>query len=117
LRLGLTRPALRAEFDVWKRRDLTGVELEYLYVDASHFRYHHGAWAEPVLVGYGITTTGKAVFLGLDGAATEWVDACLGLLRDLLGRALRPPPLVISDGAPGLIAALEQVFPHSLRQR
>jgi len=32
-------------------------------------------------------------------------------------RGLRAPLLVISDGAPGLIAAVELVFPHSLRQR
>ena len=106
-----------AEFDAWKARDLTDTELEYLYVDASHFRYHHGARAEPVLVAYGITTTGKPVFLGLDGASAESTDACLGFLRDLVGRGLRPPLLVISDGAPGLSAALDQVFPHSLRQR
>ncbi len=109
--------ALRGEFDAWKRRNLSAVELEYLYVDASHFRYHHGSRAEPVLVAYGITTTGKPIFLGLDGASAESVDACLGFLRDLVGRGLRPPLLVISDGAPGLIAALDQVFPHSLRQR
>ena len=30
---------------------------------------------------------------------------------------MRAPLLVISDGAPGLIAALDQVFGHSLRQR
>ena len=42
--------ALRGEFDAWKARDLSTVELEYLYVDASHFRYHHGSRAEPVLV-------------------------------------------------------------------
>ncbi len=36
---------------------------------------------------------------------------------DLVGRGLRSPLLVISDGAPGLIAAIEQVFPHGLRQR
>jgi putative transposase len=108
---------IRAEFDVWKGRDLSAVELEYLYVDASHFRYHQGSRAEPVLVAYGLTTTGKPVLLALDGASAESVEACLGFLRDLVGRGLRSPLLVISDGAPGLIAALEQVFPHSLRQR
>ena len=109
--------ALHGEFSAWKRRDLSAVELEYLYVDASHFRYHLGSRAEPVLVAYGITTTGKPIFLGLDGASAESHDACLGFLRDLVARGLRPPLLVISDGAPGLIAALDQVFPHGLRQR
>ena len=35
----------------------------------------------------------------------------------MVARGLRPPLLVVSDGAPGLIAAVELVFPHSLRQR
>jgi transposase-like protein len=39
------------------------------------------------------------------------------LLRDLKTRNLRDPLLVISDGAPGLIRAIEEVFPKSLRQR
>ena len=34
-----------------------------------------------------------------------------------LGRGLRPPLLVISDGAAGLISAAESVLPASLRQR
>jgi len=38
-------------------------------------------------------------------------------LNDLVDWGLRPPLLVVSDGAPGLIAAVELVFPHSLRQR
>jgi hypothetical protein len=39
------------------------------------------------------------------------------LLAELLGRGLRPPLLVISDGSPGLIGAAETVFRAALRQR
>jgi putative transposase len=35
----------------------------------------------------------------------------------MVARGLRPPLLVVSDGAPGLIGAVELVFPNSLRQR
>ncbi len=38
-------------------------------------------------------------------------------MSDLVERGLRPPLLGISDGAPGLIAALETTFRQSLRQR
>jgi putative transposase len=54
--------AIRDEFDGWRRRDLADVELEYLYLDGSHFRYHDGARAEPVLCAWGITTTGAPIF-------------------------------------------------------
>jgi putative transposase len=38
-------------------------------------------------------------------------------LADLTSRGLRSPVLVVSDGAPGLISAVEQAFPGALRQR
>jgi putative transposase len=109
--------AIRDEFDGWRRRDLADVELEYLYLDGSHFRYHDGARAEPVLCAWGITTTGAPVFLALDAASSESHDACVGFLRDLVARGLRAPLLVITDGAPGLIGAVERVYADSLRQR
>jgi putative transposase len=109
--------AIKDEFDAWRTRSLAEVELEYLYLDASHFKMHQGTRAEPVLCAWGITTDGKPVLLALDGANAESTDACLGFLRDLVARGLRPPLLVITDGASGLIGAVEQVFPHSLRQR
>jgi putative transposase len=46
--------AISREFDTWATRSLAGVKLDYLYLDATHFRYR----AEPVLVAYGVTTTG-----------------------------------------------------------
>ncbi len=109
--------AIKDEFDRWKSRDLTDIELDYLYLDGSHFRMHDGSPAEPVLVAWGITTDGKPVLVGLTTGSTESFDAWAGFLRDLTGRGLRPPLLVISDGAPGLIGAVEVVFAPSLRQR
>ncbi len=109
--------AIKDEFDRWKVRDLSDVELDYLYLDGSHFRMHDGSPAEPVLVAWGITTDGKPVLVGLSPGSTESFDAWADFLRDLTGRGLGPPLLIISDGAPGLIGAVEVVFPRSLRQR
>jgi putative transposase len=108
---------LAEEFTAWSGRRLDDVELDYLYLDGTSFRYHPGARAEPVLVAYGITTTGSPVFLGLAPAASEGHDPWEAFLADLTGRGLRPPVLVVSDGAPGLLSAVEQTFPGSLRQR
>jgi putative transposase len=109
--------AIAAEFTAWRTRDLAGIDPLYVFLDASHFRYHQGARAEPVLCAWAITADGKPVLLGLDGTSAESTDACLGLLRDLVTRGLTPPLLVATDGAPGLIAAVEQVWPTALRQR
>ena len=40
----------------------------------------------------------------------------LGLARDLIGRGLAAPMLIVADGAPGLIKAVEQCWPTSDRQ-
>ena len=109
--------AIKDELDIWKKRDLSEVALEYLFLDGSHFRMHDGARAEPVLAAWGITTEGRPVLVGLDTGASESTDAWKAFLEGMVTRGLRPPLLVISDGAPGLIGAVELVFPNSLRQR
>jgi putative transposase len=108
---------LRAEFDTWKRRDLSKVKLDYLYVDGSFFKMHPKAKAEPVLAAWGIDTDGKPVFLGLGPGATESTDAWRGFLQDMIDRGLCAPLLVISDGGKGLCTAIECSLPNSLHQR
>lgn len=109
--------AIKTGFDTWKVRDLSEVHLEYLFLDGSHFKMHDGARAEPVLAAWGMTTEGRPVLVGLEPGASESTDAWTGFLENMVARGLRAPLLVVSDGAPGLIAAVELVFPYSLRQR
>ena len=108
---------IRDEFGAWRTRDLSGVRLDYLFLDGSHFRMHPGAPAEPVLAAWGIDTDGKPVFIGLAPAASESTDAWDDFLADLTERGLRAPLPGISDGAPGLTGAFDRAFPNSLRQR
>ncbi len=109
--------AIKEEFDAWQTRDLSGVTLDYLFLDGSHFKFHAGNASEPVLAAWGITTDGRPALVGLAPGESESFDAWAEFLRDLVSRGLTPPLLVISDGAPGLIGACEVVFPTSLRQR
>jgi putative transposase len=108
---------IKDEFERWRTRDLSGVRLDYLFLDASHFKMHSGAPAEPVLAAWGIDTDGKPVFVGLAPASSESTDAWDDFLADLTHRGLRAPLLGISDGAPGLTGAFDRAFPTSLRQR
>ena len=108
---------IKTGFDAWRTRSLAGLELDYLFLDASHFKYHANAAAEPVLAAWGISTDGKPVFVGLDAAAGESYDAWHAFLVGLGERGLACPLLVISDGAPGLIGAVEATMPAALRQR
>jgi putative transposase len=108
---------IKGEYQAWARRRLDGISLDYLFLDASFFRMHPGSPAEPVLAAWGITTGGKPAFIGLAPGAGESADAWHDFLQDLKDRGLPSPLLVISDGAAGLIAAIEQAFPRALRQR
>jgi transposase-like protein len=109
--------AIRAEYQAWARRRLDEIMLDYLFLDASFFRMHPGSPAEPVLAAWGITTEGKPVFVGLSPGTGESTDAWADFLTDLGERGLATPLLVVSDGAKGLIAAIEQIYPKALRQR
>lgn len=109
--------AIKTEFARWAERSLTDLALDYLFLDGSFFKMHDGARAEPVLAAWGITTAGAPVLVGLAPAGSESTDAWADFLDELKGRGLRPPLLAISDAAPGLLSALEQVFPRSLRQK
>ena len=108
---------LKDEYQAWAGRRLDGITLDYLFLDASFFRMHPGSPAEPVLAAWGVTTGGKPAFIGLAPGSGESADAWHDFLADLKDRGLPSPLLVISDGAPGLIAAIEQAFPMALRQR
>ena len=108
---------IQAQFQAWSARRLDDVELDYLFLDGSHFKYHANASAEPVLAAWGIDTDGKPVFVGLDAASSESGDAWEGFLTGLGERGLACPLLVISDGAAGLIGALEPTMGAALRQR
>ena len=54
-----------------------------------------------------------AVTLGMRESYEDW----LALGRDLIARGLGAPMLIVADGAPGLVKAIEQCWPASDRQR
>jgi transposase-like protein len=109
--------AIKDEYEAWAQRRLDEVRLDYLFLDASFFRMHPGSPAEPVLAAWGIITNGKPAFTGLAPDSGESTDAWHAFLTGLKDRGLASPLLIVSDGAPGLIAAIEQAYPKALRQR
>jgi putative transposase len=70
-----------------------------------------------VLVAWGTTAQGQKVLLGLAPGLKEDTISCREFLHDLKARGLRDAVLMVSDGAPGLIRAIEKVCGRSLRQR
>jgi len=72
---------------------------------------------EGMLVAWAILRDGRKVLLHMTLGNKESLDAWLQMLRDMVRRGLRVPTLTTTGGAPGLIAAVEQVWPCSLCQR
>ena len=106
------------EYEAFQKRDLSGCSVEYLFVDAVYESLRQQAGVkEAVLVAWGITSDGSKVLLHLDLGNKESHEAWLGFFRSMKGRGLSDPVSVTTDGAPGLIRAVGECFPHSLRVR
>src|ERR1700733_11436676 len=108
---------LRARFEAFSRRSLYDVKLVALFLDATFISVRPTGPKEGVLVAWGFTDAGErillAVRLGMRESYEDWQE----LGRDLIVRGLGAPMLIVADGAPGLIKAIEQCWPASDRQR
>ena len=107
---------LRERFAAFKQRSLYDIRLVALFLDATYQPVRPDGPKEGILVAWGFTDAGErvllAVMLGMRESYEDWL--CLG--RDLIGRGLGAPMLIVADGAPGLITAIEQCWPASDRQ-
>lgn len=109
---------LQVEFHGWRRRVLSGLRVVYLFLDACCLPVRQGVTEkEGVLCAHGIPGEGRRVLLHLGLGGRESHAAWLGFLHEMVARGLREPLLVISDGQPGLLKALGEVFPQMRRQR
>jgi putative transposase len=105
------------EYEAFAGRDLSEFVLAYLFVDGVAERLHAGLPREAVLCAWGITEDGQKVLLHLAPGTKEDTASCTAFFEDLKRRGLADPLLAVTDGAPGLIRAVETCFPRALRQR
>jgi putative transposase len=105
-----------AEYEGFAGRDLAEFDVLYLFVDGIAERLHLGQPREAVLAAWGILADGKKALLHLAPGTKEDTASCREFFRDMRRRGLPDPLLVVSDGAPGMIRAIEECFPRSLRQ-
>jgi putative transposase len=114
-RIGQT---IREDFEKWQARSLSGYDLLYFFVDGMYLKLSpEREEKQPVLIAYGILWDGRKVLLSVGVGDRESYEACMGFLRDLTDRGLRPPLLYCSDDCPGLRKALKQTWPRSLPQK
>ncbi len=106
------------EYEAFATRDLSGYELEYLFLDAIYETLRQqGGGQEGLLCAWGLLRDGRKVLLHLALGQRERYPCWLEFLRNLVARGLRVPLTITSDGAPGLLRAIEEVWPQSLRLR
>jgi putative transposase len=104
-------------YEAFCERDLSPFEVEYLFIDAVYEGLRSWGCTQGILCAWGICRDGRKVLLHLALGSRESYENCLEFLRDMVRRALPTPVLVTTDGAPGLIRAVEEVWGQSLRQR
>ena len=85
--------------ELWAKR--------YLFIDGIAERIRPGQRREPVLAAWGFTSAGAKVLLHLMAGSKEDAETVSAFFQDMRSRGLGDPLLVVSDGAPGIIKAIE----------
>lgn len=110
--------SLKESFHNWRQRDLSQEDILYLFLDGIYLGVRTNSRSkEAILVAHGITRKGKRVVLNLNLGVRESTESWKGVLNDLQERGLKPPWLVITDGNPGLLRAISDIWPEVPRQR
>jgi transposase-like protein len=108
---------LWSEYEAFATRDLSEFEIVYLFLDGVAERLHPGQKKDAVLCAWGVDIDGKKHLLSLTPGSKEDKACVTEFLQDMKRRGLRDPLLVTTDGAGGVIAAVDQTLPRSERQR
>jgi len=106
------------EYEAFAERDLSGFDVVYLFADAVYesLRQRAGV-SEAVLVTWAILSDGSRVLVHMSLGSKESYEDWLEHFRSLVRRGLPMPLTVTTDGAPGLIKAVEAIWPEADRIR
>jgi len=106
------------ERESFMRRDLSGSDYVYAWVDGIHTKVRLGGDDRLCcLVVVGARPDGTKELVALSDGYRESQESWAELLRDLKKRGMRAPVLAVGDGALGFWAAMRDVFPQTRHQR
>ena len=105
------------DYQAFCERDLSTLEVEYVFIDAVYEGLRAWGGHQGILCAWAICRNGHKVMVHLALGSRESYDECLDFIRDMVRRGLRVPVMITTDGAPGLIKAVSEVWGKSLRQR
>lgn len=107
----------QAEFAAWKARRIDDQRFGYLWADGVHLGAGPDDERRVLLAVIGADADGIKHLVALDEAMSESELSWTEIFSDLARRGLRPPLLIVGDGAHGLWKAATRVFPDAAQQR
>jgi transposase-like protein len=107
----------QAEWGLWKRRSLEGLQVVYLWVDGVYVKAGLEKQKAALLVVIGSLVDGRKVVLAVEPGYRESTESWSEVLRDLKERGMNCPCSVTGDGNLGIWGALANVYPDALEQR
>jgi transposase-like protein len=120
----LSKPTIRRlkaawaeEFEAWNRRSLEGREVVYMWVDGIYVKAGLERDKAALLVVIGAMSDGTKEVLALTSGFRESTESWAAVFRDLVGRGLNEPRLLVADGNAGIWAAVAQIWPGAEEQR
>jgi putative transposase len=105
------------EFDAWNKRDLSGLEVVYVWADGIYVKAGLEKDKACLLVLIGATRTGQKVVLSLTSGHRESEQGWGEVLRDLKKRGCNEPKVLAADGHLGIWGAVSTVWPNCQEQR
>lgn len=107
----------KKDYHSWRKRDLSGKDYVYVWVDGIHSGVSQGDDHSCILVVIGALDDGTKELIAVEGGYRESTESWLALLRDLRDRGLNCPCLFIGDGSMGFWKAAMEVYPKAKWQR
>src|SRR6058998_342117 len=103
---------VKSDWDAWNARSLAAEPIVRLILDGTvvRVRLDRKATSIALLVVIGVRADGQKVLLAIKSMGGESAEAWRTVLDDLIRRGLRPPELLLVDGAPGLEKAIAAVW-------
>ncbi len=108
----------KQDYEQWRKRDLSGKQYVYIWVDGIYFNVRLDDERSCILVMIGANADGKKEVIAVEDGYRESKLSWQEVLHDLKGRGLtKLPDLATGDGALGFWAAAAEEFPSTRMQR
>ncbi|MGB8433180.1 MAG: IS256 family transposase [Burkholderiales bacterium] len=110
---------VKTDWEAWCARSLSGEDIVRLILDGTvvKTRIDRKATSISMLAAIGVRRDRQKILLSIRNMGGESKAAWRAFLDDLDTRGLKAPEFVIVDGAPGLEAALAELWPDAPVQR